>query len=228
MSSGRLTKHDRQQIAFGLADDLPYAEIARRIERPTSTVTREVMRNGGPHSYRADLAQHAAERRSRRGAAQQRTSGRSAGERSQALADYEDAFTTLLMQSGLPRVAAGVLMSLYIADAESLTAAELVQRLGVSPGSISKAIALLESQGLITREREGGRRERYIADGDVWYQSVIAAAQSNRQLAEAAREGVRLLGRDSAAGERLEHMARFASFVGDSLESAAEKARELL
>jgi len=54
MPGGRLTRQERQQIALGLADDLSYAEIARRLDRPTSTVTREVMRNGGPTGYRAE------------------------------------------------------------------------------------------------------------------------------------------------------------------------------
>lgn len=66
MPGGRLTQTERQQIALGLADSLPYAEIARRLDRPTSTVTREVMRNGGPTAYRADLAHRATERRAHR------------------------------------------------------------------------------------------------------------------------------------------------------------------
>lgn len=66
MPGGRLTQQERQQIALGLADSLPYAEIARRLERPTSTITREVMRNGGPTAYRADLAHRATERRAHR------------------------------------------------------------------------------------------------------------------------------------------------------------------
>ncbi len=66
MPGGRLTSQERQQIALGLTDNLPYAEIARRLERPTSTITREVMRNGGPTAYRADLAHRATEHRSHR------------------------------------------------------------------------------------------------------------------------------------------------------------------
>ena len=62
MPGGRLTQHERQQIALGLTDGLAYAEIARRVDRPTSTITREVMRNGGPTTYRADLAHRATER----------------------------------------------------------------------------------------------------------------------------------------------------------------------
>ncbi|GAA1441556.1 GbsR/MarR family transcriptional regulator [Leifsonia poae] len=231
MPAGRLTRQERQQIALGLADDLAYAEIARRLERPTSTITREVLRNGGPAAYRADVAQRATEHRAhtRRGTVP-RASGAPDGDGrdSQAVRDYEETFTTLFMQSGLPRVAAGILTSLYTTDAGSLTAAELVRRLEVSPASVSKAIALLESQGLVIRDRSEGRRERYIADGDVWYQSMIAAARSNAQIAETAREGVRLLGSDTPAGSRLENMARFMDFVGESIARAAEQARGLL
>ena len=60
MPGGRLTQQERQQIAHGLAADLAYAEIARRLERPTSTITREVMRNGGPAAYRARFRSAAA------------------------------------------------------------------------------------------------------------------------------------------------------------------------
>lgn len=66
MPGGRLTQQERQQIALGVADGLAYAEIARRLDRPTSTVTREVMRNGGPTGYRADLAHRATELRTHR------------------------------------------------------------------------------------------------------------------------------------------------------------------
>jgi DNA-binding transcriptional regulator GbsR (MarR family) len=231
MPAGRLTKQERQQIALGLADDLAYAEIARRLDRPTSTITREVMRNGGPTGYRADLAQRATEQRahqSRTAAPRESRSSPGDGTDSRAVREYEEQFTTLFMQSGLPRVAAGILTSLYTTNAGSLTASELVQRLEVSPGSVSKGIALLESQGLVIRERGESRRERYIADGDVWFQSMIAAARSNAQIAETARQGVRLLGADTQAGTRLENMARFMDFVGESIARAAEQARGLL
>lgn len=66
MPGGRLTQQERQQIALGVADGLAYAEIARGLDRPTSTVTREVMRNGGPGAYRADLAHRATEARAHR------------------------------------------------------------------------------------------------------------------------------------------------------------------
>src|SRR5262245_59362852 len=67
MPGGRLTDDDRLQIAAGLRDGLGYAEIARRLGRPTSTVSREVGRNGGPGRYRSGQARAATWRRARRG-----------------------------------------------------------------------------------------------------------------------------------------------------------------
>lgn len=232
MPGGRLTQQERQQIALGVADGLAYAEIARRLDRPTSTITREVMRNGGPTAYRADLAHRATERRAhRRRQAAPREQGAPAqahGRDTAAVREYEEQLTTFLMQSGLPKMMAGVLTCLYTTDAGSLTASELVQRLQVSAASVSKAIAFLESQGLVRRERGEGRRERYVVDDDVWYQSMIATARSNARFAETARQGVNILGADTPAAARLENIARFVDFVGESITRAAEQAREIL
>ncbi|MFE7267375.1 helix-turn-helix domain-containing protein [Streptomyces sp. NPDC057592] len=232
MPGGRLTQQERQQIALGVADGLAYAEIARRLDRPTSTITREVMRNGGPTAYRADLAHRATERRAhRRRQATPRgpqPPEQANGRDTEAVREYEEVFTTLLMQQGLPQMMARVLTCLLTSDAGSLTASELVQRLQVSPASISKAMAYLESQGLISRERDERRRERYLVDDEVWYRSMIAAARANAQLAQTARQGVGVLGPDTPAAVRLENIARFVDFVGESIARAAEQAREIL
>jgi len=232
MPGGRLTQQERQQIVLGLADSLAYAEIARRLDRPTSTITREVMRNGGPTAYRADLAHRATERRAhRRKHTPPRRQGaptQGHGRDDEAVREYEETFTTLLMQQGLPKMTARVLTCLFTADAGSLTASELVQRLQVSPASVSKAIAFLEDQGLVRRERDERRRERYLVDDDVWYQSTIAGARGIAQVAETARQGVSVLGRDSPAAARLENIARFSDFISESMLRAAEQAREVL
>jgi hypothetical protein len=232
MPGGRLTQQERQQIALGLADDLAYAEIARRLDRPTSTITREVTRNGGPATYRADLAHRATERRAHRrrqaapqmSAAAAQTDGRDA----EAVREYEEMFTTVLMHSGLPKMMSRVLVCLYTTDAGSLTASELVQRLRVSPASISKAITFLESLDLVRRERDERRRDRYVVDDDLWYQSMLRSARDNAQLSEAARQGVGVLGPGTPAATRLENIARFLDFVGESLTRAAEQARDVL
>src|SRR6476469_1348761 len=221
MPGGRLTQQDRQQIASGLADGLAYAEIARRLDRPTSTITREVMRNGGPAAYRADLAHRATERRAHR-RRQASPRGRQAspqahGRDAEAVREYEETLTTNLMESGLPKMMSRVLACLYTSDTGSLTAAELVQRLQVSPASISKAITFLESLDLVRRERDERRRERYVVDDELWYQSMKRSARDNARLAETARQGGSILGPDTPAAARLDNIARALDFVGESI-----------
>ncbi|GLW99656.1 MarR family transcriptional regulator [Microtetraspora sp. NBRC 16547] len=232
MPGGRLTQQERQQIALGVADGLAYAEIARRLDRPTSTITREVMRNGGPTGYRADLAHRATQQRThrRRQAAPQGSQAppQPHGRDAEAVRDYQETLTTVFMTSGLPKMMARVLGCLYTIDTGSLTASELAQRLQVSPASISKAITFLESLDLIRRERDERRRERYVVDDDLWYQSMIRSARSNDQVVEAARQGVGILGRGTPAATRLENVARFLDFVSEELIRAAEQSREVL
>ncbi|WP_424211912.1 helix-turn-helix domain-containing protein [Streptomyces sp. BI20] len=234
MPGGRLTQAERRQIAQGLADGLAYAEIGRRLDRPTSTVTREVMRNGGPTDYRADRAHRATEERAHRGRqpAAPRTGGdatpRAHGRDPEAVRAYEEVFAGVFEQSGLPRMTARVLACLYTTDAGTLTAAELAGRLQVSPATVSKAVAFLESQGLVRRERGEGRRERYVVDDDVLYQSTMASARSTAHLAVIARQGVGVLGSGTPAAGRLENIARFVEFVSENIARAADQARAIL
>ncbi|MGW7054825.1 helix-turn-helix domain-containing protein [Streptomyces sp. NPDC054887] len=232
MPGGRLTQQERRQIALGLAEGLAYAEIARALDRPTSTITREVMRNGGPTAYRPDQAQRATEQRARRRgqstARDPETPPPAHGRDAEAVRAYEETFTKVLEQSGISRMGARLLVCLYTTDEGSLTAAELVRRLQVSPASVSKSIAFLEEQGLVRRERDEGRRERYFVDDDVWYQSLMASARSTAQLGETARAGVDVLGPGTPAAVRLENISRFVDFVAESITRAAEQARDIL
>src|SRR5471030_1414359 len=51
-----LTLAEREDISRGIASGLPLREIARRLDRATSTVSREISRNGGRPAYRAHEA----------------------------------------------------------------------------------------------------------------------------------------------------------------------------
>ncbi|WP_409058773.1 helix-turn-helix domain-containing protein [Streptomyces sp. SYP-A7185] len=234
MPGGRLTQQERQQIALGLADGHAYAEIARRLERPTSTVTREVTRNGGPAGYRAEVAHRATEHRAhRRKKAAPRDHGRRSspqphGRDADEVRAYEEVFTGVMTASGMPTMMSRVTASLILTDSGSLTAAELAEHLQVSPAAISKAITFLESQGFVRRERGEGRRERYVVDDDVYYQSMMATARATAQVVETARQGVPVLRAGTPAATRLENIARFLDFVSESTARAAEQARAIL
>jgi IS30 family transposase len=60
MPGVRLGIEEREVIALGLARAESFAQIGRRLGRPTSTVSREVKRNGGRDRYRAMSAQRRA------------------------------------------------------------------------------------------------------------------------------------------------------------------------
>ncbi|MFE6049289.1 helix-turn-helix domain-containing protein [Kitasatospora sp. NPDC056446] len=227
MPGDRLTLQDRQQIAAGLREELTYAAIGRRIGRPTSTVTREVMRNGGPRGYHAEAAHRAgtAHARQRKATAPKPSPGGThPGGRDPRLVDEVGAQSTeLMIQAGLPQMMARVLAALFTTDSGSLTSAELVRRLHVSPASVSKAIGYLEDQALVTRERDPhSRAERYSVDDDVAFHSIMAGARAQTRIAEACMVGARKLGATTPAGARLENTGQFLAHVLDNLVRSVE------
>ncbi|MER7504231.1 helix-turn-helix domain-containing protein [Nonomuraea pusilla] len=219
MPGGRLTHEDRRKIATWLADGLEYAEMGRRLGRPTSTVTREVARNGGPADYLADRAQQGAERRARRRRAVK------AAEPDEPQAEvarrFVEEFATLLAGTGLPRMPSRVFVCLLTSASGSLTSADLVRRLQVSPASVSKAVGYLESIELVGRGQDpGGRRERYTIDDDVWLRAWRADTGAHAAVAAAARRGTQIFGSDTPIGARLGEMGRFFARISHHMDDS--------
>ncbi|MFC5144548.1 helix-turn-helix domain-containing protein [Streptomyces aureoversilis] len=233
---GRLTRQDRRRIAAGLGEGLSYTEIARRLDRSTSTVTREVMRNGGPVEYRADPAHQAAARRARRrgraGAGAPQVAASATGIRvrdGEAVRDYEERLTQLFVDMGVPRMMSRILACIFTTDSGSVTAADLVRRLSVSPASISKAVGRLAKQELIRRERDAReRRDRYVIDDDVWHRAMLANIRFNTALAATARDGAGVLGAQSPAGARLNNMGQLLEHVSHDLLRSVEHWQHVL
>ena len=215
MPGGRLSHEDRLAIAAGLTDGHGYAEIARRLDRPTSTISREIARNGGAHGYRADHAHYATSSRARRrrptATMEEPAEVDAYGRDPQAVREFAERFAATMVDTGVPRMAARVLAHLYTADSPSLTAAELVRHLQVSHASISKAIGYLEGVELVRREPDdrGGRHEHYLIAEDVWIQAWKTSARANANWATTARQGAELLQPSTPAGARLEQMSQF-------------------
>lgn len=219
MPGGRLSHQDRLDIAAGLADGLGYAEIARQLQRPTSTVSREIARNGGAGGYRADHAHYATAARARRRRPVSPLTGRRTTDPRQ---EYVERFATMMVDGGLPRMASRVLALLYTSDSRTLTAADLVRELRVSPASISKAIGYLERVGMVHREPDPVRRlQHYVIAEDVWLKAWEVSARTNHNWAETAAEGVELVGRDTPAGERLTQMAQFFERLSEDMSGGA-------
>ncbi|MFD6142287.1 MarR family transcriptional regulator [Promicromonospora sp. NPDC060271] len=221
MPGPRLNRTEREQVAAGLAARHDYAEIARRLGRPTSTVSREVARNGGPAAYDADRAEAAAQARARRPRGGPTAGTGSVGQTQEPRAAARTAFladfTESVVATGVPRTAARVLVWIHSADA-GLTAADLITELGVSRAAVSNAVAYLDRLRLIRREREpAGRRERYVVGDDVWSASWNESVEANARWVRITTRGVEALGPDTPAGVRLARAARFFTAVQETM-----------
>ncbi|MEU1208265.1 MarR family transcriptional regulator [Nocardia sp. NPDC005825] len=145
------------------------------------------------------------------------------------LTEVSDRFALLFAQFGMPRMAAAVLARLYAADSGSLTAAELVAQLRVSPATVSAAVGRLEERALIRRDRDPGtRRDRYVIDESAWYRATLAGALVNERLAAQARHGADALGVATPAGLRLLGMGDYLERVGLDMVRSAERWRPRL
>lgn len=228
MPGSRLTRRDRGVIATGLADGLGYAEIARRLARPTSTISREVTRNGGRAGYAPDVAHRAMKQRihQRKPGAEHATTP---PRRPETAHTVERQLAATLIGTGIPTMSGRVLAALLTAEDAGMSAAELAQHLRVSPASIAKSVGYLEGEGLIRRERIAkSRANRYSVGPDAWFQAFLASAQRNHQLADTARRGADLLGRGTSAGSRLHALSRFHQQLTNDIVERARHWRHVL
>ncbi|MEV4020405.1 helix-turn-helix domain-containing protein [Nonomuraea angiospora] len=218
-----MTQQERQRIAAGLTAGLSYREIARRLDRPTSTITREIARNGGPAGYRPQQAQQAAIQRARRGTPAPAHAAAPPGE------TMEQEILEMAVRAGMPRTAARVHHDLMLSEDGRRTAAELARRLNVSPASVSVAVNYLVEQGYARRERDPRRRrDVYVIDNDAWYHSVVISRRQTLETVRATMAAAETFGLDSPVGQRLAKTAAFLEHVSLDMIESADRWRPLL
>ncbi len=140
---------------------------------------------------------------------------------------FVERFALLLTDAGMPRMPARVFACLMAEDSGGLTAAELGDRLSVSPAAVSGAVRYLAQVGMVIRDREpGARRDHYRLHDDVWIEMYTSRAAMLRRWTEAAGEGAELLGSDTPAGRRLAETRDFFAFLQQELPAAMERWRE--
>src|SRR5919199_1545873 len=148
-----------------------------------------------------------------------------APQRDAALRFVED-FALLLTEVGVPRMPARVFACVLADDSGGLTAAELAERLRVSPAAISGAVRWLMQIHLLTRAREpGARRDHYRIRDDQWYEAVVFKTAALRRFEESLAEGVELVGADGPAGRRLQETQEFFTFFREQLPALLERWR---
>lgn len=129
---------------------------------------------------------------------------------------------------GLPPMAARVLFTMMAAEERTLTAAELGERLGVSPAAISGAVRLLTQMRLVVREPvPGSRRDVYRLPDDAWYELTLTKMPIFRQITGEASAAVEAVGGDATvAGANLARMRDYFEFVERELPQLLGKWRE--
>ena len=218
-----MTQQDRRRIAAGLADRLSYAEIARRLDRPTSTISREIGRNGGSGGYQPQRAHRAAGRRARRGTpAPPRAAGPSGDAAGEEIIE-------MAVRAGLPRMTARVHVDLLLSEDGRRTAAELARRLEVSPASVSLAVNYLVQHGYVRRERDPQRRrDVYVIDDEAWYRSIVLSTRQTLEAAQSAMVTAEAAGPDSPVGRRMAKAGAFLERVSLDIMESADRWRSLL
>jgi predicted transcriptional regulator len=145
----------------------------------------------------------------------------------EAVARFVERFAVTLEQSGVPRMPARVFVTLLATDSGALTAAELAERLQVSPAAISGAVRYLIQVDLITRERDpGSRRDRYRVFDDAWYEATVRRERLLMRWEDNAREGVAALGPDTPAGARMVETVAFFEFLRREMAALQERWRQ--
>ncbi|MEU6645154.1 MarR family transcriptional regulator [Saccharomonospora sp. NPDC046836] len=149
------------------------------------------------------------------------------GRDEEKVARYIEGLAITLNQMGLQRMAARVFAALTVSDSGRMTAAELAEKLVVSPAAISGAVRYLEQVGLVSKERlPGERRDHYRQFDDFWYASYLKRDRMMRMWRDATVDGIAALGPDTPAGQRVAKMADFLDFLVKELPALFDRWHE--
>ncbi len=131
-----------------------------------------------------------------------------------AAAEASERLALMLSENGLQKATARVMAAFLFAEAESVTASELAESLGISSGSVSGAIKMLSTVGLIERVPvPGSRREHHRLREGAW--ATLMSAKNGMLLAmlEAAEQGMETVEPGSRPARRLTEMHDFYTFM---------------
>ena len=140
------------------------------------------------------------------------------------LFDYVERFAAVLVAAGFPPMPARVFVALLVTQSGRLSAAELAATLRISPAAVSGAVRYLIQVGLAHKERvPGSRRDYYRIPGNMWDDMLRMRDQVMSRWTALAREGIDLVGPDTAAGARLAEQAAFLEFVSKELSDVLDR-----
>lgn len=131
-----------------------------------------------------------------------------------AVSQFVERFAGVLVESGWPRMASRVFVTLLASEDGRLTAADLAQRLQISPAAVSGAVRYLVQLDLVGRVREpGSRRDSFVVEEDFWPRVIEHQVIAMTKWGDRLREGISSVGEGSAAAQRLAETASMFAFL---------------
>ncbi|SDR89428.1 GbsR/MarR family transcriptional regulator [Actinopolymorpha singaporensis] len=145
-----------------------------------------------------------------------------------AVAAFRERFAQIMVESGMPRMAARVYAALMVADSGKLSAAELAEQLSVGASAISGAVKYLVQVRLVKRGRDPGSRHDFCRIHEhTWSHYISQSDPVLVRVQAGADEGVAILGPDSPAGRRMDETSRFFAFLREEITHSMAKWRRL-
>jgi len=145
----------------------------------------------------------------------------------EAVTEFIDRLSSAMFESGMQRMPARIFAALLASESGRMTAAELSERLAVSPAAVSGGVRALMQMNMVTREREtGSRRDQYSLRDDLWYEAMVGDLRSLEAWEDSFRRGIDAVGRDTPAGARLADSLAFFQFVRAEMPALLERWRE--
>lgn len=146
--------------------------------------------------------------------------------REPAVERFVEAFASVLVEGGWPRMAGRVFAALLASDSGRLTSADLSGSLNVSPAAVSGAVRYLVPLGLVSRQRErGSRRDVYVVHDDQWHEAFLRSDQMLRRWEGTLRDGLDAVGPRTPAGQRITESLAFAEFLHHEMAGLLERWR---
>ncbi len=140
---------------------------------------------------------------------------------------FADEVGLLLSQMGLPPAYGRLLGWLLICDPPQQTSTQLGEALGLSKGSVSSGMRMLERADLVQRVPNPGRGHAYEMLPDALVRATDPAVK-HALMRDVMQKGLSLLGdKDPARAERLRISRDFYGFVAEKIPALMEEFRRL-
>ncbi|KQY37987.1 MULTISPECIES: GbsR/MarR family transcriptional regulator [Nocardia] len=145
----------------------------------------------------------------------------------QRLRDAAERLALTLSQGGMQKMTARVMTALLYTEQETMTAADLCERLSISTGAVSTAIKQLTQTGMVERvPAPGSRREHYRFPKGVWAQLFSQQNVMLKIMKDAAQEGLDAIADGTPTAVRLHEMQDFYGYMEHEMPALIERWRE--